>query len=131
MTSISSNKAPVRRSAHYLFSYLTDLERFRSSLPEQVTNYKVEGNRCSFTIQGMADLSLEITQAIPTEKVVFSNTSPKPFPFHLKFDIASLNDESCEVMVTFEGDLNPMILMMAKAPLQTFVNMVAQKLATI
>jgi hypothetical protein len=131
MTSISSSKTLVNQSADHLFTYLTDLERFRSSLPEQVTNYKVEGNRCSFTIQGMADLSLEITQAIPFEKVIFSNASAKPFPFALVFDIAALTDQSCQVMVTFEGDINPMLLMMAKGPLQTFVNMVAQKLATI
>jgi hypothetical protein len=131
MTSISSNKTMVNQLDSYVYSYLTDLERFRNSLPEQVTNYKVDGNRCSFTIQGMADLSLEITESIPTEKVVFSNANPKPFPFHLTFDLTALTDNSSQVVVTFNGDLNPMILMMAKGPLQTFVNMVAQKLAAL
>lgn len=130
MTTISSSKTLVNQSADQLFNYLTDLERFRNSLPEQVTNYRVEGNSCSFTIQGMADLSLTITQAIPFEKVVFSNANPKPFPFALVFDFTALTPQTCQLVVTFQGDLNPMLLMMAKGPLQTFVNMVAQKIAT-
>jgi hypothetical protein len=131
MTIISSNVTGINRSAEYVYKYLINLEQFRESLPEQVTNYRVEGNKCSFTIQGMADLSLIISETIANEKVIFANANDKPFPFNLIFKINSIGENSSSVMVSFEGELNPMIIMVAKGPLQNFVNMVAMRLANL
>ena len=132
MTELSSNPAKVSKSSEELFVYLTNLERFHDSLPEQVTHYRVEGDTCSFTIQGMADLTLKITQKEPFRKVVFSNAHDKPFPFRLIFDIeAGSSEQECKVVVSFAGELNPMLAMLAKGPLQNFVELVATRLSSL
>jgi len=128
MTEFKSHPALVSVSTEKLYDYLTNLERFRESLPEQVTNYRTDGDSCSFTIQGMADISLTITEKIPYETVVFNNSLEKPFPFSLHFDIAHTGTDACRVTVAFRGELNPMLAMIAKGPLQNFVNLVAEKL---
>ncbi len=131
MTEIKSHPAPVMVSNEKLFNYLTDLESFRDSLPEQVTNYRTEGDSCAFTIQGMADISLTITSKIPFESVVFSNIDGKPFPFSLHFEIEHTGTDASRVNVSFRGELNPMLAMIAKGPLQNFVNLVAERLTRL
>ncbi len=131
MTEFTSHPAPVMGSSEKLYNYLTDLERFRESLPEQVTNYRTQGDSCSFTIQGMADISLTIISKTPFESVVFNNTTEKPFPFSLHFDITHTGTDASRVTVSFRGELNPMLAMIAKGPLQNFVNLVAERLSRL
>lgn len=42
--------------------------------------------------------------------------------------IKKINDSESEVHVVFNGDMNPMIAMMAKKPLQNFVDVVVDRL---
>ncbi|MGC8865280.1 MAG: hypothetical protein ACP5O2_06100 [Bacteroidales bacterium] len=125
---VKSTPHLVHRSAAELHARLIDLSRLGSSLPPQVTRYQVNGDTCSFTIQGMADISLYISRKDP-DHVTYSSLSDKPFPFHLHFWLSEEDEQTCALTVVFEGDLNPMLAMMARGPLQNFVNLLAQKLS--
>ncbi|MDK2910092.1 MAG: hypothetical protein PWR20_1659 [Bacteroidales bacterium] len=125
---VKSTPHLVNRPATELYARLTDLSRFGHSLPPQVTNFHTEGDTCSFTIQGMADITLNITHKTPNH-IIYSNSSEKPFPFHLHFYLEEEDLQSTRLTVAFEGELNPMLAIMARGPLQNFVNMVVDKIA--
>lgn len=127
MTIIKSNQEAIAASPEAVFSLLADYRNFNELLPEQVTNWKVSDDTCSFTIKGMADISLKISQRQPFSLVVYSSLSPTPFPFELVFNINE-NGAQSAVICEFRGELNPMLQMLARSPLQSFVNMVAERL---
>jgi len=127
MTIIKSNHESIGASAEAIFNFLADYHNFSELLPEQVTNWKVSGDVCSFTIKGMADLSLTISQRLPNTQVIYSSLNASPFPFELVFNIEA-NNLSSFITCEFRGDLNPMLQMLAKAPLQNFVNMILDRL---
>lgn len=131
MTIIQSEKKLSGSPASGLFALLSDFNHFSTALPEQVTNFRSDSNSCSFTIKGMADVSLIMSEKSPYRKVVYANANEKPFPFQLIFDLDEKDSDSCTLQVSFEGDLNPMLSMMAKGPLQHFVNSVADKIASL
>lgn len=112
-----------------LHAQLTDFHHFGHSLPPQVINYRVEGDTCSFTLQGLADISLHIFRKDP-DHIIYSNTADKPFPFHLHFFLYPEDENTCQLMVAFEGDLNPMLALIVRGPLQNFVNLLAEKIAS-
>jgi hypothetical protein len=124
---VKSNPQLVHLPLEALYARLTDLGSFGHSLPPQVTHFRAEGDSCSFTIQGMADISLRITTKKP-DHITYSSISEKPFPFHLHFYLEEEDSQTCRLTVVFEGDLNPMMTMMARGPLQNFVNMVSEKI---
>lgn len=126
---VKSSPHLVHQPTAELHARLTDLSRFGSSLPPQVTRYQVEGDTCSFTIQGMADISLHISRKDP-DHITYSSLSEKPFPFHLHFLLSEEDEQTCWLTVAFVGELNPMLAMMARGPLQNFVDMVAERLST-
>ncbi|MDO9512610.1 MAG: hypothetical protein Q7J34_12680 [Bacteroidales bacterium] len=130
MTIIESKIQQTDCNAQELYVKLSDFNQFREVLPEQVENFISDTDTCSFTIKGMADVSLRISEKIPNSKVSYSNIVDKPFPFSLVFNInQSEEDSKCTVQVSFHGELNPMLAMMAKGPLTHFVNSIAEKIA--
>lgn len=127
MTIIKSNRESIPASAESIYTLLADYHNFNELLPEQVTNWKVSGDTCSFTIKGMADISLKISLMQPFSMVVYSSLNPNPFPFDLVFNIEP-NKEHGFVTCEFRGELNAMLQMLAKSPLQNFVNMIVERL---
>ncbi len=125
---VKSNPQLVHLPLEELYVRLTDLGRFGHSLPPQVTHFQVKGDTCSFTLQGMADISLRITTKDPNH-ITYSSTSDKPFAFHLHFYLEEEDTQTSRLTVEFQGDLNPMMAMMARGPLQNFVNAVSEKIA--
>lgn len=127
MTIIKSNREAIAATPEAVFGLLADYRNFNELLPEQVTNWKVSGDICSFTIKGMADISLKISQKQPFSLVIYSSLNQTPFPFELVFNIEK-NDTRSAVTCEFRGELSTMLQMLAKSPLQNFVNMVVERL---
>ncbi|HNQ60216.1 MAG TPA: hypothetical protein PK028_06375 [Bacteroidales bacterium] len=128
MMNLKSNTIEVRHCPEDLFAYLTDLNRLQQALPPQVINYHVEGDACSFTIEGMTDISLLISMKIPYTRVVYSNAVDKPFSFSLVFDISPAAENKSMVSVAFEARANSFLSGILKKPMQNFVDLVSQKL---
>ena len=99
-------------------------------MPAQVINWKSTVDSCSFTIKGMTDLSMLISEKIPYSRIVIIPGEKAPFNFSL---ICQFNDVGTKVnrtiaQIIFDAELNAVMEMLAKNPLQNFVNMLVAKL---
>ncbi len=125
---INSEPGLVNSSDVNVFSFLCDFNNFQILMPEQITNWQSTEDSCSFTIKGMADLKMWISEKTPNSRIQISSEANIPLNFSLTWMIDSLEAEKSNVQLIFEGDINPMISMMVKSPLQNFVNVLVQKL---
>ncbi len=128
MTKIESKPIEIQASAKDIFDYLADFNNFGKLMPPQITNWKSTIDTCSFTIQNMATLAMRIKEKIEPTKLVITSEAPSPFPFDLICELEALGDNSCRSIIRFHADMNPMLAMMAKNPLQNFVNMLNEQL---
>lgn len=124
----TSNWKVINAPADKVFAFLSDLQNLGQLMPEQVINWKAEADSCSFTIQGMTDLHLKIQERTPNQLISLIPDGKAPFSFSLSSHIRE-NAEVTEVNILLDADLNPMLAMMAKRPLQNLVNIMADKLA--
>ncbi len=124
----TSNWKEINAPAEKVFAFLSDLQNLGQLMPEQVINWKAGTDTCSFTIQGMTDLNLKIQERTPNSIVSLIPDGKAPFSFSLSSHIRE-NGEKSEVNILLDADLNPMLAMMAKRPLQNLVNIMADKLA--
>ena len=127
MTEFKSSPVEIRQSADYIYKYLSDFNNFEHLLPEQVINWAASAEKCTFTIKGMADLSLVMGDTVPAQKIIYNSTDPSPFDFSLIFSLEE-RQLSTSVQTTLSAKLNPMLKMMAARPLQNFVNILTEKL---
>jgi len=118
---LESTKVTSQKPDIELFDYLSDLKNFEKLMPENTDKFEVQGDSFLFALKGMPEIRLKLQEKIPYTKIVLGSTSDK-FPFTLTGNITKVDDKSSGVQLIFDGDLNPMVAMMIKNPLQKFIN---------
>lgn len=128
MSIINSDKLIIERGNSVLFNFVGNFDNFGKLMPDQVTDWKSTADNCSFTISGMASLSMRMALKQPNDKVVMASVGDKPFSFELICQLVAIDNLSTEVQLVFDAQLSPMLAMMATRPLQNFVNILVNKL---
>lgn len=131
MVKFESHIVEVKNANQKVFTFLSNMNNFEQLMPEQVINWKSTETTCSFTIKGMTDLSLSISEKIPYSKIVIIPGENAPFMFNLICQINENNTNNSTVQIVFQAELSTMMEMLAKNPLQNFVNALASKLKEI
>jgi hypothetical protein len=125
-TTLQSITVRIFQSTESVYNFLSDFNNFGSLMPEQVESFSSDGNSCTFTIKGMATLSLQYESRIPNSLIRMKSVSTKPFGFALTCNISNAGDES-DLQLILEAELNPFLKMMAEKPLTNFLNILVSK----
>jgi len=131
MASFKSDKILINKPAEDIFTFLSDFNNFEKLMPEQVTNWQSSKEFCSFTIQGMADLAMEMGPKTEFTQITYKSKGEKPFAFDMTTSFQLVESSQTETQITLNADLNPMVKMMASRPLQNFVNILVNKLKEV
>lgn len=129
--SIKSEPVTINRPEAEIFAFITDFNNFGHLMPEQVVNYQSQTDSCSFEIKGLAALGLRIIEKTPYSKVMMKGEGKLPFDFSFIYSSHTITDNSAEIVLSVDADMNPFMAMMAASPLQNFVNMLAAKLKEV
>lgn len=127
---ISGAKVKTTKSAQEMFEFLTQLENFEQLMPESIQKFLVEGESFLFALKGMPEIRLVLKEKEEFSKVVLGAASSK-LSFSLIADIEAISDSSSEVELNFEGKFNPMMAMMVKKPLTSFINTLTDNIAKL
>ena len=127
---IQSQYVDNSKSEQEFFAIVSDMQNIPALLPEQAINVNADEDNLSFTVQGMGSIALRVSQRITYSLVQLVPVGKVPFPFVLSIKIAGLGN-NCRVMFEIDAELNPLMAMMAKRPLQTLVDMMAEKTVTL
>lgn len=115
MTIIES-KTIIITSAVVVYDFLTDLNNHQQLMPDNIVGWTSTKDEARFQIQNMAKLVLQVTSRNPTEILINAIENP-PFPLELKWAIKEAGIQT-EVDFTITADMNMMMTMLAKTPLQ-------------
>ena len=123
---LESPKVTVEKSAEYLFEQLMDLNNFGKLMPENISKFEVVAEDAfDFSLTGMPEIKLKLTDKFPCSKIVLGAASDK-LPFTLSIHIESVSENSAAVQLYFEGIFNAMMAMMVKGPISKFIETLAQ-----
>lgn len=118
---LKSKQVEVARSAGELCDWLSDVRNFESLMPESISKFEVIGEKAFvFALKGMPEIGLEVKSVNNPQQVSLGAISDK-IPFNLVGDFEAINDQSCNATLTFSGDFNPMMSMMIKGPINSFL----------
>lgn len=130
MTEINSENVDIQKSAKNIFIFLSDFNNFEKLMPEQVVNWKSTVDTCSFTIKGMASLGMRHQSMVEFSEINLVSDDNAPFSFTLSCLLKD-HGKSTDGQMRLNADLNPMLKMMAKKPLQNFANLLIHKLKEV
>jgi len=105
-----------------LFYKLTDINNYEKIMPENISKFEIiDSNTLIFSLKGMPEIKLVFGEKI-SPSLITLNSSESKINFSLTAHINKIDESNCNFSLEFNGDLNPMIQMMVKTPLQSFIN---------
>jgi len=119
---LNSISNELKLSDQNLFYKLTDINNYEKIMPENISKFEIiDSNTLIFSLKGMPEIKLVFGEKIsPT--LITLNSSESKINFSLTAHINKIDESNCNFSLEFNGDLNPMIQMMVKTPLQSFIN---------
>ena len=117
-----STISKIKINDSLLFEKLCIIENFKKIMPENVSKFEIlDSDSFIFSLKGMPAIKLVIGEKkVPS--LITLNSSESKISFSLKAELKKIDDDNCTFSIEFNGDLNPMIQMMVKTPLQSFIN---------
>jgi carbon monoxide dehydrogenase subunit G len=127
----TSHSVELPASKEAVFDFLSDLNNFEKMMPEQVINWQSTKIECEFDIKGMARIGLIKSDEVPGKSVTISSKPDTPIELKIQGNIEGKNDQVSVVILELTANLSPILQMMASAPLQNLVNIMADKLQRV
>jgi hypothetical protein len=122
LSRFESRSASLSCTVEKFYGFITDIRHFGSFIPpEVIKNWKADESSCSFVVQGLGDLKLNIAQREPFSLVSFAGNALMAIDFVLSSMISEENPKRATVTLVMEAQLNPIMKMMASGPIENFL----------
>lgn len=129
MLVLNSDEVTIEKTEKEVYTFLSNMDNTGKLMPEQIINWKGDNDTCSYTIKGMADVSMNVAQRDPNS-ILVKSSGEKPFAFQLKYTVSPAENGS-KLSIEFEGDVNPFMKMMVEKPMGNLINYMVRKAAKV
>ncbi len=114
-----------------LFDRLCLIENYKKIMPENVSKFEIiDEESFVFSIKGMPAIKLKIPEKNMPSKIILKSLDSK-IDFSLTGFISKSDDQISSFHLEFDGNLNPMLQMMVKNPLQSFINDLSENIKNL
>ncbi|MBN2818214.1 MAG: hypothetical protein JXP36_04565 [Bacteroidales bacterium] len=115
-----------------IFKFLTNFDNFKTLIPaDKVSDWQSDGDTCTFTVSPVGKTGFRITEKEEYKLVKLSNLEDTQYDFKLWIQLKQIDSDTTASKLTMEVELNPMMQMMAKKPLQTFLDTLVDQIGKI
>jgi len=130
MTTFESPIKTINKTQEDIFTFLSDFNNFTPLIPaDKVEGWRVEGEECYFKIPNVGDVSLKIIEKEAPNTIKIAPAGKVPFEFNFWVQLKSVAPYDTKMKLTIKADLNMMMKMVAKKPIQNGIEAIADGLA--
>ena len=124
-TKFKSEKVTANLNYKDLFQKFTNLNNLKDYLPKEVEEFESSVDNCSFKIEQLPKMSLQITEKHAYEKIKFESNESQ-IPFHMFCYIEKNGDNTTDVVIEIDMELNFMMKMLVQKPINIFLEKFTQ-----
>ena len=129
-TKFKSEKVTANLNYKELFEKFTNLNNLKDYLPKEVEEFESSVDNCSFKIEQLPKMSLQITEKHAYEKIKFESNESQ-IPFHMFCYIEKNGDNTTDVAIEIDMELNFMMKMLVQKPINIFLEKFTQIIKNI
>ncbi|NPA37808.1 MAG: SRPBCC family protein [Chlorobi bacterium] len=131
MTKFESAIKEVPYSAETIYNFLSDFDNFGEVIPQdKIKNWQSFGDHCTFEIDMVGEVGLRIVETNPHDTIKYVAEGNTPVNFFLWIQIKEVAEGDSRIKLTIKAELNPMIKMVASGPIKTFLEVLADGIAS-
>jgi len=124
-----SKPGRVTCNAEDVFNFVTDIRNFEQFIQKDTINdWQAEKESCSFNVAMVGTVRFRMSEKVKCNKVVFDGDALKKDDFSLVLHISETGNDSAEVKVSLNADLNPMMKMIAAKPIGQFLEILIKEM---
>lgn len=127
MTKLESKIIDTHLPASTVYEFLTVLANHEQIMPEQVSDWQVDGDTCQYVIKGTGSVHLKVKERKENHLISLEPNGRIPFPFEVVWRMTP-HRSGCEVQAIMNAELNPILKMIAAGPLSNFINLQVENL---
>jgi carbon monoxide dehydrogenase subunit G len=128
MSKIESKTGRVKQSDEKIYNFLSDFNNFKHLIPpDKVKNWSSTSDSCRFSVDGIGEAGLKIIEKTPFSLIKISADGNTPINFFLWIQIKKIEENVSGIRIVIEPEVNAMMMMMVKGPLQNFVDMLVDQ----
>lgn len=129
---LDSKIGKVAKEDKKIYEFLTDFNNFKSLIPpEKVQNWQADKDSCRFTVAPIGDVGFKILEKQPYSLIKLTNLEEVKHDFNFWVQLKQLTPTETVIKLTMDVKLNPMLQMMAKGPIQQFLDTLIDQLKKI
>ena len=129
---IESRVGKIQANQEKIFELISDFNNLGKYVPnDKVEDFTSDTDSCSFKVEKIGKFGMKIIEREPSKTIKIANDDSVPFKFNMWIQLKEVSEMDTRVKVTLDADLNPMMKMVAKKPLNSFVNTLVDRLEQI
>ena len=103
-----------------LFKKFTDLNNLKGYLPKEVKEFESSTNNCSFKIEQLPKISLQLTEKIAYSQIKFESNESQ-IPFEMNCYLKKNDNNTTNVILEINMEVNFMTKMLVQKPINIFL----------
>ncbi len=129
---VNTNKVRIAKNQQDAYNFLLDMKNYEQLMPTDTKSFEIHESGKGFTVGvgALPKVGMRLKETQEPAKIVFESPAPA-FEYTLTISIEAVDGASSDVTLDFEGNFNMMIEMMAKKPLTSFIETIAENLGKL
>ena len=119
-TKFKSEEVTANLNYKDLFKKFTDLNNLKDYLPKEVEEFESSTDNCSFKIEQLPKMSLQMTEKIAYSHIKFESNESQ-IPFDMYCYINKNDDNTTNVFLEVNMEVNFMMKMLVQKPINIFL----------
>lgn len=120
-----SRKAIAKCSDVAFYQFVSDLRNFERLTEGNLSDWTADASTCSFSASPVGKVNIELASAQPSSGIQYSVFTSITGKVLLDIVIEPLNSSSCEIMMTFSIEMNPLLRMMIGSSIDSYLEKIA------
>lgn len=123
LTRFESRTAKVSYSPEVVYDFAADIRNFRRFIPDVTfSDIDFKQDSCSFRVNTLGTVNVQLKEKVMFNKIVFAGNALMQSDFIITLFLNETQNRQSEVKITFEAEMNPMLKMVASAPVKQFLD---------
>ena len=119
-TKFKSEEVTANLNYKELFKKFTNLNNLKDYLPKEVEEFESSTDNCSFKIEQLPKMSLQMTEKIAYSHIKFESNESQ-IPFDMYCYINKNDDNTTNVFLEINMEVNFMMKMLVQKPINIFL----------
>lgn len=129
---LESKIGKVEQADRKIYNFLTDFNNFKDLVPQdKVKDWESDEDSCRFKIDPVGQTGFKIIEKEPYTLIKLANLSQTAYDFSFWVQLKQIAPEETAIRLTMDVNLNPMMAMMAKKPIQNFLDTLVDQLKKV